>query len=113
MLKKILIGSAFGVLLSVGTALSADVIVKVRPPAAIVETRPAAPGPGYVWIGGVHRWNGTAYVWDTRPLGASTTSRRPLGGPQVGAPRRRLGSGRRALALSSCFSCTCSSFRFP
>lgn len=63
MLKKILIGSAFGVLLSVGTALSADVIVKVRPPAAIVETRPAAPGPGYVWIGGVHRWNGTAYVW--------------------------------------------------
>jgi len=63
MLKKIMISSAFGLLLGVGAALSAEVIVNVRPPAPIVETRPAAPGPGYVWIAGYHAWNGTAYVW--------------------------------------------------
>lgn len=65
MLKKILIGSAFGVLLSAGAVLADEVIVKVRPraPAAIVEARPARPGPGFVWIAGYHRWNGTAYVW--------------------------------------------------
>jgi len=28
-----------------------------------VETRVAAPGPGYVWIPGFHAWNGRQYVW--------------------------------------------------
>ena len=63
MFRKILIGSAFGVLLSAGTVLGAEVIVRVRPPAAVVETRVARPGPGYVWIGGYHRWDGNAYAW--------------------------------------------------
>ena len=90
MLKKILIGSAFGVLLSVGTALSADVIVKVRPPAAIVETRPAAPGPGYVWIGGVHRWNGTAYVWDPA-VGSVHHVPAPVGWPTGGCTAAAVG----------------------
>ena len=63
MLKKLLIGSAFGLLLSVGIAAAGEIVVRVRPPEAIVETRPVAPGPGYVWVGGYHRWNGHAYVW--------------------------------------------------
>jgi|SRR5580658_1071808 hypothetical protein len=62
MFKKIMIGSAFGLLLSAGT-LCAEVIVTVRPPAAIVETRPARPSAAHVWIGGYHRWDGNAYVW--------------------------------------------------
>ena len=62
MLKKILIGSAFGFLLS-GAAFCAEIIVKVAPPAAIVETRPVRPGPNYVWIAGYHRWENNAYVW--------------------------------------------------
>lgn len=62
MLKKILISSAFGLLLC-GAAFCAEVIVKVGPPAAIVETRPVRPGPNYVWINGYHRWDGNAYVW--------------------------------------------------
>jgi hypothetical protein len=37
--------------------------VKVHPPKEVVETRGVRPGPGYVWIGGYHRWNGTAYAW--------------------------------------------------
>jgi hypothetical protein len=37
--------------------------VRVGPPAPIVETRIVAPGPGYVWVPGYHRWSGSAYVW--------------------------------------------------
>ena len=63
MLKKILMSSACGLLLMAGT-VRAEVVVRVRPPAAIVETRPVRPGPNYVWIGGFHRWDGHAYVWE-------------------------------------------------
>jgi hypothetical protein len=41
----------------------AEVVVRVRPPAAVVERRVVAPGPGYVWIAGYHRWDGAAYAW--------------------------------------------------
>jgi hypothetical protein len=63
MLKKLLVGSAFGLLLSVGTVCAEDVVVKVAPPAEVVETRPASPGPNYVWIGGYQKWDGNAYAW--------------------------------------------------
>ena len=62
MLKRIMIGSAFGLLLSAGT-VCAEVVVRVGPPAAIVETRPVRPGPHHVWIAGYHRWENNAYVW--------------------------------------------------
>jgi len=39
------------------------VYVKVAPPTPVVEVRVAAPGPNYIWVGGFHKWNGTAYVW--------------------------------------------------
>ena len=39
------------------------VYVRVGPPAPIVATRVIAPGPGYVWIPGYHRWSGSAYLW--------------------------------------------------
>ncbi len=53
-------------LLSAGLALSAvgaEVVVRVGPPRAIVETRGPAPGPGYVWIPGYHNWDGSRHVW--------------------------------------------------
>lgn len=37
--------------------------VRVGPPRAVVEIRRVAPGPGYVWIEGYHRWDGDTYVW--------------------------------------------------
>jgi hypothetical protein len=46
-----------------GAPMFADVVVRVAPPAAVVETRPAAPGAGYVWTPGYHRWDGNRYVW--------------------------------------------------
>ena len=62
MIKKLLIGSIFGLLLSVA-AMQAQVVVRIGPPRAVVERPIPAPGPGYVWVPGYHRWNGTAYVW--------------------------------------------------
>jgi len=62
MLKKLLIGSAFGLLLSAGT-MCAEVVVRIGPPAPVVETRIVRPGPNYVWLKGYHRWDGNAYVW--------------------------------------------------
>ena len=44
-------------------AEAARVYVAVAPPAARVEVRVAAPSARHLWIGGHHRWNGTAHVW--------------------------------------------------
>ncbi len=61
-MRKLLISSVFGLLLTTG-AFCAEVVVRVAPPAAIVETRPVSPGAGYVWVPGYHRWDGHAHVW--------------------------------------------------
>ena len=62
MLRKGLMAIVFAGALTLGVA-SAAVIVHVAPPPVVVETRPVAPGPGYVWIDGYQNWNGRAYVW--------------------------------------------------
>jgi hypothetical protein len=62
MLRKRLIGVVFAGLLTVG-AFGEEVIIRVAPPRAVVETRVVAPSHGHVWIAGYHRWDGHAYVW--------------------------------------------------
>ena len=62
MFKKFLLSSAAACMLTVGMN-AAEVVVKVGPPHAVVETRGAAPGEGYIWTAGYHRWDGNAYVW--------------------------------------------------
>jgi hypothetical protein len=43
---------------------SAQVFVRVAPPAPIVEPGPPPPpGPGYVWVAGHWHWNGERWVW--------------------------------------------------
>ena len=39
------------------------IVVRVAPPAPIVEHYGPAPRPGWVWIAGYHRWDGGRYVW--------------------------------------------------
>jgi hypothetical protein len=51
------------VLSAIPASASTRVYVRVGPPAPIVEVRPVAPGPRYVWVNGYHRWDGRAYVW--------------------------------------------------
>jgi hypothetical protein len=62
MVPKRLIGLVFVGALAFSAA-SAEVIVRITPPAAIVETQGAAPGPGYVWVAGYQRWDGNAFGW--------------------------------------------------
>ncbi|MGA9038913.1 MAG: hypothetical protein WB421_00115 [Terriglobales bacterium] len=62
MLKKILMSSALGLLLSAGM-MSAEVVVKIGPPRPIVERPIPRPGPNYVWIGGYHNYVNGAYAW--------------------------------------------------
>jgi WXXGXW repeat (2 copies) len=51
------------VLSAIPASASTRVFVRVGPPAPIVEVRPVAPGPRYVWVEGYHRWDGRAYAW--------------------------------------------------
>ena len=60
--KKILLTVLLGIGLGIGCD-TAPVLVRVRPPVAIVEHRTVAPSGRHVWIGGYHRWDGHAYVW--------------------------------------------------
>ena len=41
----------------------AQVVIRVGPPPVIVEHPGPAPGAGFIWIGGFHRWDGARYVW--------------------------------------------------
>jgi hypothetical protein len=53
-------------LLVTGTTLAeagTRVYVRVGPPAPVVAVRPVAPGRGYVWVPGYHRYARGAYVW--------------------------------------------------
>jgi hypothetical protein len=67
-MSRIQVGALVGPLLLAATLSYAEVHVNLYvptgPPVAIVETRPASPGAGYVWVGGYHRWDGNAYAWE-------------------------------------------------
>ncbi len=41
----------------------AQIVVRIGPPAPIVEERGRPPERGFVWIPGYHRWEGDHYVW--------------------------------------------------
>ena len=62
MIRRILMMALVGGGLAL-SAGAADIFVRVAPPRARVERRLAAPGRGYIWTPGFHRWDGRAYVW--------------------------------------------------
>ena len=62
LMKKLILTTILGLALGIGAA-QAEVVIRVGPPRPIVETRGIAPGPGHIWVGGYHRWDGNAYVW--------------------------------------------------
>jgi hypothetical protein len=53
-------GMSFGLL---SNAAHAQVVVRVAPPPPVIEHYGPRPHPGYVWVGGYHRWDGAHYVW--------------------------------------------------
>jgi hypothetical protein len=62
--RKLILSSLFAIVVGMGVAQAAEVVIKVRPPRAIVEHRDARPSPQHVWIGGYHRWDGKSYAWE-------------------------------------------------
>jgi hypothetical protein len=62
-MRKIVVSTLLGLGLLLGSAYGEEVIIRTRPPHAIVEMRIARPSRDHVWIGGYHRWDGNAYVW--------------------------------------------------
>lgn len=44
-------------------ASMAQVVVRIAPPAPVVEHYGRPPHPGYMWIAGYQRWDGGRYVW--------------------------------------------------
>ena len=66
--KKLVVTALFAAGLLGATAVplapvaSADVVVKVAPPAPRAERTPA-PRKGYVWSPGHYKWNGKRHVW--------------------------------------------------
>jgi hypothetical protein len=52
-----------GLLQLTSAQASTRVYVQVGPPAAVVETIPASPHPGWVWRPGYHHWLGARYEW--------------------------------------------------
>jgi len=64
MFTKKLIPLIFTGAMAIGTGYAADIVVKERPPKVIVESRGRAPGKGYVWVPGYHRWDGNHYAWE-------------------------------------------------
>jgi hypothetical protein len=63
-MRKIFASSIFALALGLGAAQAAEVVVKVAPPKARVEHRGARPSRDHVWVGGYHKWDGKAYVWE-------------------------------------------------
>jgi hypothetical protein len=62
MVKKIALALLFA-LTFCPAASFAQVMIRVGPPAPIVERRGPPPDRGYVWIAGYHRYEGGQYVW--------------------------------------------------
>jgi len=62
MFRRGLIAAAFAAALAL-SASAQEIIVRTAPPRPLVERRVAAPGRGYIWTPGYHRWDGHAYVW--------------------------------------------------
>jgi hypothetical protein len=62
-MKKLLLIASFALLTLPSASFAQRVYVGVAPPPIVVEHPGPAPHPGWIWIGGYHRWDGHAYVW--------------------------------------------------
>ena len=51
------------VVLSFSFAATAQIVIKLRPPAPVVKIRPAIPAPGHVWVNGGYTWRSGKYIY--------------------------------------------------
>jgi hypothetical protein len=64
-MKKTVLAAVGGLILSASLMAGAQVVVRIGPPARVVETRPEPPVEhrDWAWRNGYHRWDGNSYVW--------------------------------------------------
>ena len=63
-MKKIALVVLFAVCLAPAASFAqVGIVVRVAPPAPIVEHYGPPPHPGMVWISGYNNWDGHRYVW--------------------------------------------------
>jgi hypothetical protein len=79
-MRKLLTATLLSLAVGTGSAYAAAIVVKVRPPRAVVAHRDHAPSRDHVWVPGYHRWEGRAM--GTRPLGASAAPACQVDGPR-------------------------------
>jgi hypothetical protein len=60
--KKTFLAGLLALCLTPAIAM-AQIIVRVAPPAPIIEVHDHPPHEGWVWVDGYHRWDGHRYVW--------------------------------------------------
>ncbi|MGB6975424.1 MAG: hypothetical protein WBD67_12150 [Terracidiphilus sp.] len=64
-MKKFLMAALVAGMLIPATGFAeVGVVVRVHPPAPVVERHGPAPRRGVVWIGGYQRWDGARYAWE-------------------------------------------------
>jgi hypothetical protein len=62
-MKKFVLAAVLACMVLPAASSFGQVVIRVGPPAPIVEHPAPAPGPGFVWVSGYHRWDGQRYVW--------------------------------------------------
>ena len=62
-MRKVFLCALVGVGFSIAGAYAADIAVKDRPPAPLIDDRGTAPDKDHVWIPGYHKWDGKVFVW--------------------------------------------------
>jgi hypothetical protein len=60
--KKTFLAGLLALCLTPAIAM-AQIVVRIAPPAPIVEVHDHPPHEGWVWIDGYHRWDGHRYIW--------------------------------------------------
>lgn len=62
-MKKFAMSAVLALMLLPAASSFGQVVIRMGPPAPIVEHPGPRPYGGAVWIAGYHRWDGAHYVW--------------------------------------------------
>lgn len=62
-MRKVFLGALLGVGFCLASAYAAEIVVKDRPPAPLIDDHGKRPDKDHVWINGYHKWDGHAFVW--------------------------------------------------
>ncbi len=62
-MKSLAAATLFVALLPFTSQAQVSLTIGAPPPPPVVEHYGPPPHPGYVWMGGYHRWDGHRYIW--------------------------------------------------